>query len=203
MYSYFIIFYFINNRLLPFLGRFFSKKLSNKIKALNSSILEIIPSSFNITLSIIIYSFALQVSLFLLIDDIDKINKLIPWFNTTYLTLFSFMFYRLLTNYINQSSDKIFNDYPNMRKEMIDFNLRIAMPASNNADVTVNIINETATNLDFLGDDECVPHGNVANPTCPVRGQSPRIRVGQTKSEMDAETQQRPQLRPERIRRSR
>jgi len=121
----FIIFYFINNRLLPFLGRFFSKKLSNKIKALNSSILEIIPSSFNITLSIIIYSFALQVSLFLLIDDIDKINKLIPWFNTTYLALFSFMFYRLLTNYINQSSDKIFNDYPNMRKEMIDFILRI------------------------------------------------------------------------------
>ena len=30
----------------------------------------------------------------------------------------------------------------------IDFNLRIAMPASNNADVTVNIINETATNLE-------------------------------------------------------
>jgi MscS family membrane protein len=71
------------------------------------------------------YIFALQLSLFLLIDDASKVNKLIPWFSTIYLALFSYMFYRILTNYINLSSDKIFNNYPNMRKEMVDFILRI------------------------------------------------------------------------------
>jgi len=63
--------------------------------------------------------------LFLLIDKISTVNNLTPWFNTVYLALFSYMFYRILTNYINLSSDKIFDDYPNMRKEMVDFLLRI------------------------------------------------------------------------------
>ncbi|WP_128997908.1 mechanosensitive ion channel family protein [Malaciobacter molluscorum] len=119
------IFMIINKKILPFLTKLFNKKLSKKIKTLNISILDIIPDSFRITMSLIIYLFSIQVSLILLIEDANLINKLIPWFNTTYLALFSFMFYRILTNYINESSDKIFNQYPNMRKEMVDFILRI------------------------------------------------------------------------------
>jgi len=76
-------------------------------------------------ISIILYIFALHVSLFLLIDTASTLNKLIPWFNTIYLSLFSYLFYKILTNYINFSSDKIFDNYPNMRKEMVDFLLRI------------------------------------------------------------------------------
>jgi len=121
----FIVFFIINKKILPFFTGFFTKKLSKKIKTLNISILDILPASFSFTLSIIIYVFALQVSLFLLIEKVYTVNKLVPWFNTIYLALFSYMFYRILTNYINYSSDKIFSDYPNMRKEMVDFLLRI------------------------------------------------------------------------------
>lgn len=121
----FILFFIINKKFLPFFTRLFNKRLSKKIKTLNISILDILPNSFSFTVSIIIYVFALQVSLFLLIDKISTVNQLVPWFNTVYLALFSYLFYRILTNYINLSSDKIFNDYPNMRKEMVDFLLRI------------------------------------------------------------------------------
>ncbi|MGB5867727.1 MAG: mechanosensitive ion channel family protein, partial [Arcobacteraceae bacterium] len=121
----FMFFYIINSKVLPFFTRVFNTKLSKKIKTLNISILDIVPSSFSFTVSIIIYVFALQLSLFLLIDKVNIVNQLVPWFNTVYLSLFSYMFYRILTNYINLSSDKIFNDYPNMRKEMVDFLLRI------------------------------------------------------------------------------
>lgn len=121
----FVFFIFINRKVLPFLAELFNYRLSKKIKALDTSIKDIVPSSFRFNLSLIIYVFALQLSLFLLIDDASRVNHLIPWFNTIYLALFSYMFYRILTNYINQSSDKIFSDYPNMRKEMVDFILRI------------------------------------------------------------------------------
>lgn len=121
----FIFFMFVNRKVLPFFTELFNHKLSRKIKTLNTSIIDIIPSSFKFNLSLVIYVFALQLSLFLLIDEAAKVNRLIPWFNTIYLALFSYMFYRILTNYINLSSDKIFSDYPNMRKEMVDFILRI------------------------------------------------------------------------------
>lgn len=121
----FIFFMFVNKNILPFATSFFQKKLSKDIPFLGVSILELIPNSFRLTLSFIVYIFALQISLFLLIEDIKLLNMLSPWFNTVYLALFSFMFYRILTNYINQSSDKIFSQYPNMRKEMVDFILRI------------------------------------------------------------------------------
>ncbi|WP_375724018.1 mechanosensitive ion channel family protein [Arcobacter sp. KX21116] len=121
----FILFFIANKKILPFFASLFSKKLSKKIKALNISIIDIVPSSFSFSVSILMYIFALQLSLFLLIDNASIVNKLVPWFTTVYLALLSYMFYRILTNYINLSSDKIFNDYPNMRKEMVDFILRI------------------------------------------------------------------------------
>ena len=123
--SVFILFFIINKKVFPFFAKLFNKKLSKKIKTLNISILDILPTSFSFILTIIVYVFALQVSLFLLIENANTVNKLIPWFSTVYLALFSYMFYRILTNYINLSSDKIFSDYPNMRKEMVDFLLRI------------------------------------------------------------------------------
>ncbi len=125
LFLIFMFFFLINRKILPFFTRLFNNRLSKKIQTLDISILDIIPSSFRFNVSFIIYVFALQLSLFLLIDDASKLNKLVPWFNTVYLALFSYMLYRILTNYINQSSDKIFNDYPNIRKEMVDFILRI------------------------------------------------------------------------------
>jgi len=119
------LFFMMNKKALPFLTKMLTKRLSKKIKKLNISLLDILPGSFSFTVSLIIYTFALQVSLFLLIDTASKVNQLLPWFDTIYLALFSYMFYSVLTNYINLSSDKIFYDYPNMRKEMVDFLLRI------------------------------------------------------------------------------
>jgi MscS family membrane protein len=117
----FALFFTINKKLFPF----FTKKLSTRIKNSNVSILEILPPSFSFAISIIMYVFALQISLFLLIENVSIVNRLVPWFNTIYLAFIAYMFYRVLNNYINFSSDKIFSNHPNMRKEMVDFILRI------------------------------------------------------------------------------
>ena len=119
------LFFLINKKVLPFFTKLATKKLSKKIEVLNISFLEILPPSFSFAISIIIYIFALQLSLFLLIEKASTLNQLVPWFNTVYLALITYMFYRILSNYINLSSDKIFSDHPNMRKEMVDFVLRI------------------------------------------------------------------------------
>jgi len=121
----FTLFFMINKILLPFFARLLTKKFSKKIKNLDISILDILPSNFSFNISLIIYVFTLQLSLFLLIEDATRLNQLVAWFNTVYLALFAYMFYRVLNNYINLSSDKLFNNYPNMRKEMVDFLLRI------------------------------------------------------------------------------
>ena len=121
----FVLFFIINKKVLPYCGKLLTKQFSQKIRNLEISFLDILPPSFNFIVSMILYVFAVQISLFLLIESTIKINLLTPWFNTIYLALFSYMLYRVLNNYINLSSDKIFTDYPNMRKEMVDFLLRI------------------------------------------------------------------------------
>lgn len=121
----FILFFIVNRKILPFFGRILANKLSTRLRTTQGSILDILPTSFGFTVMLILDIFALQVSLFLLIENVARLNQLTPWFNTLYLALFSYLIYKILDNYINFSSDTIFTNYPNMRKEMVDFLLRI------------------------------------------------------------------------------
>ncbi len=122
LFVIFIFFIIFKKVIMPFFGKLLKKIL---IKYLHFRIDEIIPNSFNFTFSLILYIFTIELSIFLLIDDSRKIYFLTPWFNTAYIALISLLLYKVLSNYINLSSDEIFKHYPNMRKEMVDFVLRI------------------------------------------------------------------------------
>lgn len=119
----FLLFYIVNKKILPSLIKQVAKKIAKKTTIKNSFLLDILPSSFLISLTLYIFSF--QLSLFLLIENPNRLNQLLAWFDTLYLAIFAYMFYGILNNYINLSSDRLFKNYPNMRKEMVDFILRI------------------------------------------------------------------------------
>lgn len=125
LFGIFLLFFAINRKVLPFLGTIIEKKFSKKFVNLDISLFDLLPPSFRFIVSMILYIFALQIALFLLIENSNILKQLIPWFNTIYLALFAYMLYRVLNNYINLSSDKLFTNHPNMRKEMVDFLLRI------------------------------------------------------------------------------
>lgn len=117
-----VIFIILKKAVFPFFIKLFKKYIYKK---LNIKLIEILPKSFNLIISIIFYSFALELAIFLMIEDSKKIFVITPWFNTLYLSLISLLAYNIVTNYINLSSEELFKNYPNMRKEMVDFILRI------------------------------------------------------------------------------
>ncbi|MGB3750049.1 MAG: mechanosensitive ion channel family protein [Arcobacteraceae bacterium] len=125
LFGIFLLFFAINRKVLPFLGTIIEKKFSKKFVNLDISLFDLLPPSFRSIVSIILYIFAIQIAVYLLVENTNSLNYLIPWFSTIYLALFAYMLYRVLNNYINLSSDKLFSDHPNMRKEMVDFLLRI------------------------------------------------------------------------------
>jgi MscS family membrane protein len=61
----------------------------------------------------------------ILIKDTNIINSIIPWINTFYLALFTWAIYSFLTNSISNFAQNLVDKYPNVRKEMIVFILRI------------------------------------------------------------------------------
>lgn len=121
-----ILFILFNKKLFPYLNTKFKKRLIKKFGKKGLNIYEYVYDSSAIPLAIIVYVFAAQISISLMIDSIFTLNKTTPWFNTTYLALFTYMLYSFLKNAIHFFADNLFDKYPNVRKEMIDFILRIS-----------------------------------------------------------------------------
>ncbi len=72
-----------------------------------------------------LYTLSIQLSILILIKDTNLINSIIPWINTFYLALFTWAIYSFLTNSISNFAQNLVDKYPNVRKEMIVFILRI------------------------------------------------------------------------------
>ncbi len=72
-----------------------------------------------------IYTLAVNISLFILINDTTTLNKIIPWVNTTYMALLTWVIYLILDNSIDIYASSFLEKYPNVRKEMIVFILKI------------------------------------------------------------------------------
>ena len=72
-----------------------------------------------------LYLFAIQLSIYILVKDPLLINKIIPWINTLYMGLFTWAAYSLLSNFISNFAENLMEKYPNVRREMIIFILRI------------------------------------------------------------------------------
>ena len=88
-------------------------------------VLEYIEDSIEKPLIIGLYTLSIHLSLHILIKDAQLLNKVIPWINTFYMGLFTWAIYSLLSNSISNFAQHLVERYPNVRKEMIVFLLRI------------------------------------------------------------------------------
>ncbi len=81
--------------------------------------------SINTPMIYALYLLAIQISIYILIKDPLLIEKIIPWVNTIYMALLTWGLYAILNNSINYYAQNLLEKYPNVRKEMIVFILRI------------------------------------------------------------------------------
>lgn len=72
-----------------------------------------------------LYLLSIHISLYILIKDSKLINEITPWINTTYMAIFTWAVYALLSNSISNFAQHLVEKYPNVRREMIVFILRI------------------------------------------------------------------------------
>jgi len=72
-----------------------------------------------------LYTLAIQISIYILVKDAELISQIMPWINTIYMALFTWAVYSILNNSINIYAHSLLEKYPNVRKEMIVFILRI------------------------------------------------------------------------------
>lgn len=81
--------------------------------------------SINTPLIYALYILSVQISIYILVKDPIIIQKIIPWINTIYMALLTWGLYAILNNSINYYAQNLLEKYPNVRKEMIVFILRI------------------------------------------------------------------------------
>ncbi|MGB6329282.1 MAG: mechanosensitive ion channel family protein [Halarcobacter sp.] len=72
-----------------------------------------------------LYILSFHISIYILIKDPLLISKIIPWLNTLYMGLVTWVIYSLLSNFISNFAQDLIEKYPNVRREMIVFILRI------------------------------------------------------------------------------
>jgi len=118
-------FIFLSKKLLPYTKVTIKRQLKEKYGKKGAISYEYMHDSLSLPLTFAIYIFAAQLSVSLLIDSAVVLSKTTPWFNTAYLAIFTFLLYAFLKNAIHFYADNLFDKYPNVRKEMIDFLLRI------------------------------------------------------------------------------
>ena len=124
---------------MPYSRTVFKQKLKSRFGKKGAITYEYIHDSISTPLTLVIYIFALQLCISLLTDNAAVINKTVPWFNTAYIAIFTFLLYAFLKNAIHFYADNLFEKYPNVRKEMIDFLLRIGKVYNNTVCSTIFI----------------------------------------------------------------
>ncbi len=72
-----------------------------------------------------LYLLSAQLSIYILVKDINFLNEIMPWINTLYMSILTWVVYALLSNSISNFAQNLVEKYPNVRKEMIVFILRI------------------------------------------------------------------------------
>ena len=113
-------FIFLSKRILPYARSKIKYKLVNRYGKKGATIYEYFHDSISFPLTLFIYVFSIHICLSVFVT-----KESTPWFNTAYLAIFTLLLYSLLKNIIHYYADNLFEKYPNVRKEMIDFLLRI------------------------------------------------------------------------------
>lgn len=120
-----LFFRMINTKIISLFVGYLSNLVSKFANNDSYNFKEIIKEAFHKPLKFILYTFALQISILILVDDTLLIAQLTPWINTVYMAVITWIVYKLLDNGINIYVQRLLETYPNVRKEMIVFILRI------------------------------------------------------------------------------
>lgn len=123
----FILLFFrlVNTKIITMFINYLSKFLS---KVINKELYDfdaLLKEGFHTPLQFILYTLAIQISILILVDDTVLISQLTPWINTIYMAVFTWIFYKITDNSISIYAKRLLEKYPNVRKEMIVFILRI------------------------------------------------------------------------------
>jgi MscS family membrane protein len=127
----FIILFFrlLNTKIIALIAGFFSKIFFRKIDETNEEQNELtdkyLKRSIDTPLIYSLYALSIHISMYILIKDPALIQQVLPWINTIYMALLTWALYALLNNGIDIYAHNLLEKYPNVRKEMIIFVLRI------------------------------------------------------------------------------
>ncbi len=114
------LFIFLSKRILPYLKNKIRVKLKEKYGKKGIIFYDYSYDSLSLPLTLFIYVFSAHICVSVFVT-----KDATPLLNTAYLAIFTLLLYSLLKNLIHFYADNLFEKYPNVRKEMIDFLLRI------------------------------------------------------------------------------
>jgi len=115
----------LNLKIISVFANLIAKFFVRQKDADSETIREYLKESINTPLKYSLYLLGIQISVFILVDDPELIDKIMPWINTTYMALLTWGLYAILNNSISIYAHNLLEKYPNVRKEMIVFILRI------------------------------------------------------------------------------
>lgn len=123
----FIIMFFrlLNIKIISLLANFLAKLFVKSKHEDSATIREYLRQSIDTPLIYALYLLAIQISIFILVKDPVLIENIMPWINTVYIALLTWALYAILNNSINIYAHSLLETYPNVRKEMIAFILKI------------------------------------------------------------------------------
>jgi MscS family membrane protein len=115
----------LNLKIISLIANLISRFFVRSKDADSESIRQYLRMSIDSPLKFSLYLLGIQISVFILVDDPELIDTIMPWINTTYMALLTWGLYAILNNSINIYAHSLLEKYPNVRKEMIVFILRI------------------------------------------------------------------------------
>ncbi len=119
------IFRLLNLRIISLIANLIARFFVRSKDADSESIRQYLKISIDTPLKFSLYLLGIQISVLVLVDDLVLIETIMPWINTTYMALLTWGLYTILNNSINIYAHTLLEKYPNVRKEMIVFILRI------------------------------------------------------------------------------
>jgi MscS family membrane protein len=115
----------LNLRIISLIANVISRFFVRSKDSDSEAIRQYLRMSIDSPLKFSLYLLGVQISLYILINDAKLLDTIMPWINTTYLALLTWGLYAILNNSINIYAHTLLEKYPNVRKEMIVFILRI------------------------------------------------------------------------------
>ena len=120
-----LLFRLLNTKVISLTANAISKIFVKEENEDSILIKEYLRKSINSPLIFALYTLSIQISIYILVQDTVLILKILPWINTIYIALLTWALYSILNNSINIYAHSLLDKYPNVRKEIIAFVLKI------------------------------------------------------------------------------